>query len=912
MRLKTLVLCTTSLGVMAFAAAPALAQDAPPATPQSTTPAAADAPQTDAADEGTDIVITGLRNSLASAQGLKRRAPQIVDAIVAEDIGKLPDLNTAQTAARIPGVQVYRQGGEAQNVLVRGLPFFTTTYNGREIFTAETRVVALQDFPSSNIAALEVYKSATADLVSPGLAGIVNVRSRKPFDFQNGQFSGSVWGVYTRQGRTTKPNFNVLATKRWAVGEGEFGILVQAAYQDMRYLDAEVSNTDFVADPVVNGQRIRLPDIQRLFYRSGNRGRPAGNVQLQWRLNPTIEFYAEGLYQGFRNEIDDRLLESPLYGGASYTNLQFRSGTNLVRSGTVTNPGGNLFSFQGGTKNQTDTFQFAGGTHITSGDFKLTIDVARTLSTFRGDTESVDRIFNGPRTVTFDLDQPQFTITGPNFTTPAGQNFQGLYEENQRSAGRDWQARADAQYDFQNSVLRNIQVGARFESRNARRNFENRYAFLLGSNIPATALPLTFDVFRGVDFQPTNSFTTPTYDSIQSNIVALRQFVATQCAAGGAVAAPPPLGRDCQSYLYTNGGPVTATPIYFAKERRFEGYGQLAFGFGDTVNGLIGLRVQNARLNLPNARVGAGTVNISRENTDWLPSASLTFHATPQIQFRLAASKTVTRPEFSQLGPVVFNAPPGGNLVGTQNSAYTANGGNPFLQPFTSWNYDASLEYYFSRAGFVSAAYFHRTLDKFIQNTTATFIDPTLGVIRVSGPINTGKGHIDGIEVQGQTFFDASWLPRWAKAFGIQANVTYIDAKVQDNNGAGGLSYYPITDQLNGVSKWNYNITGLFESGPVSARLSYNGRSSFAATRQFRGDDLYTETARPADRLDLSAQFRLMDAATIFFDWTNITRTPFRQDLSSARAGAPRADFVRYLRYDESTVSVGLRFKLGK
>ena len=73
------------------------------------------------------------------------------------------------------------------------------------------------------------------------------------------------------------------------------------------------------------------------------------------------KFYGEFLWQGFRNEIDDRLLEEPLYGGQSYQNLVFRPGTNLVSSGTVVNPGGNLFSFQGGTFNRTDTFQYAGG-----------------------------------------------------------------------------------------------------------------------------------------------------------------------------------------------------------------------------------------------------------------------------------------------------------------------------------------------------------------------------------------------------------------------------------------------------------------------------------------------------------------------------------------------------------------------
>ncbi len=178
MRLKSIILCSTSMLILA-GSAPALAQSTAPAPPA--------APAAQADDSASDsIVVTGIRASLASAQRLKQVAPQVVDAIVAEDIGKLPDLNTAQTAARIPGVQVYRQGGEAQNVLVRGLPFFTTTYNGREIFTAETRVVALQDFPSSNIAALEVFKTSTADLVSPGIAGIVNVRSRKPLDFSEG------------------------------------------------------------------------------------------------------------------------------------------------------------------------------------------------------------------------------------------------------------------------------------------------------------------------------------------------------------------------------------------------------------------------------------------------------------------------------------------------------------------------------------------------------------------------------------------------------------------------------------------------------------------------------------------------------------------------------------------------------
>ena len=135
---------------------------------------------------------------------------QVVDAIVAEDIGKLPDITVSDTAARIPGVQVERSRGEAGRVLLRGFDntYYTTTYNSREIFTAETRSVALQDFPSGAIAAIEAFKTSTANLVEPALPGLVNVRSRRPFDFKGLEIDGSAWALYPRQSRDLTPNGN--------------------------------------------------------------------------------------------------------------------------------------------------------------------------------------------------------------------------------------------------------------------------------------------------------------------------------------------------------------------------------------------------------------------------------------------------------------------------------------------------------------------------------------------------------------------------------------------------------------------------------------------------------------------------------------------------------------------------------
>ena len=233
-----------------------------------------------------------------------------------------------------------RGGGEANNVYVRGFDrdYYETTYNGREIFTAETRTVALQDFPSANIAALEVFKTSTADLIEPGIAGLINVRGRRPFDFPGFEFSGTVYALHTREAGKWTPNGNLLLSDRWHVGDGEMGALVNFSYTDLHYLDFEISDTDFIADPTVqpSGQHIRLPDIQRLFYGTADRKRPSVNASWQWRPSPGNEIYVDALWQGFRDKISDRLLEAFLFRG---TGLQQPDVSRRHKSGVERNRG---------------------------------------------------------------------------------------------------------------------------------------------------------------------------------------------------------------------------------------------------------------------------------------------------------------------------------------------------------------------------------------------------------------------------------------------------------------------------------------------------------------------------------------------------------------------------------------------
>src|SRR3954469_17771481 len=396
-RVGSVIWSTTALTALFAAASPAMAQEQP-ASPPNPGATAQQNPATASqnADASTSpggenaIVVTGQRRALQSARNVKRNSPQIIDAIVAQDIGKLPDIAVSDTAARIPGIQVTRERGEADRVLLRGLDrnFYTTTYNSREIFTAETRSVALQDFPSGAIAALEAFKTSTANLIEPGIAGLVNVRSRRPFDFKGFEVNGSVWMMHPRQSRDWTPNGNIMITDRWNVGDGEMGALLNFSYTKLHYLDSIISNAYFVAPGPDGG---RLPDWPFIEYNEATRTRPSLNGAIQWRPTPDLEFYVEGLWQGFRHDIQDRHFEQPIWGGASYTNLVMRptDAGNLIESGTVFNPRRGE-GWQGGTYNKTNTYQFAAGGRYDAGPLRITADVARTSSKFTGHTESVD------------------------------------------------------------------------------------------------------------------------------------------------------------------------------------------------------------------------------------------------------------------------------------------------------------------------------------------------------------------------------------------------------------------------------------------------------------------------------------------------------------------------------------------
>jgi len=199
---------------------------------QSPSPTATDA--VDPAAAGEEIVVTGIRGSQIRAINVKRSAASVVDAISAEDIGKLPDVTISDSLQRIPGVQIRREAGEGAGINIRGLPQVTTLINGEQYLGANS-ITNVQpnfnDIPSQLFSGADVIKSTTADLLNAGITGTVNLRTRRPFDLKDGvTVAATVQGDYGDKVKRWNPNVNGLLG--WH-GDG-LGIVLGAAYADVK------------------------------------------------------------------------------------------------------------------------------------------------------------------------------------------------------------------------------------------------------------------------------------------------------------------------------------------------------------------------------------------------------------------------------------------------------------------------------------------------------------------------------------------------------------------------------------------------------------------------------------------------------------------------------------------------------
>jgi TonB-dependent receptor len=186
-----------------------------------------------------EVVVTGIRKSLESAQAIKQDADQVVDSVTAQDIGALPDRSVSEALQRIPGVTLARTNNnrdparlasEGGSVFIRGLSWVRSETNGRDIFSANNgRDLSFEDVSADLLAGVDVYKNPSAELIEGGIGGIVNLRTRLPFDTSQRllAFSGDYnYADLTKKGFTSG---NALFSDQWNVGDGRFGALLSAS-----------------------------------------------------------------------------------------------------------------------------------------------------------------------------------------------------------------------------------------------------------------------------------------------------------------------------------------------------------------------------------------------------------------------------------------------------------------------------------------------------------------------------------------------------------------------------------------------------------------------------------------------------------------------------------------------------------
>ncbi|HWF97621.1 MAG TPA: TonB-dependent receptor [Steroidobacteraceae bacterium] len=899
MQLRNALACVAASLIVSTGAELCYAQAASPSTDQ--------ANQTAQTQQLQEVVVTGVRRSIGSALELKKVAQQVEDSIVAEDIGKLPDNNVIEALQHVTGVQISRNAAEANQLLIRGLPDIETLLNGREIFTSTGRFVSLQDIPAELLSRVDVVKSPTAADIAGGIAGVVDVRLHRPFDFQGFEAAGTAMATHSSLSGKTDPRASLLLSDRWDTSAGEFGVLADVSYSKDRYkeeiLDNYISSQPIGPVPGSTGPggTAYLPLTEGAQSILGNRQRTSVDLSTQWRPNSRTELYAEGFYTGYRNDnYDDFFVGLPWICANPATATVF-PGTDEVK--TVTAGCYDLTSNQSFVP-KTDTYQAAIGGTWTGERVKFTTEVDYTNSHFSQDGYILDsEYYPPPNGYSADFDYngtgtPYMNVTGVSLTDPTNFHIRQLYDQwtSQKGNEADW--RGDLAFRVDRGWISSIDTGARFADRFAYNRADNQGG-LDCRGVPDPASPtfaaLTAAIASPACFTPLSALPGTGYH-VTSGSQFDGQFGISQW-----LDADPNWLIDNIAYLRKlfdqspTGAPPPADPTQSFDDREisYSLYGKLNFAATPgslPLIGNFGLRLIETQATMKGNSLIVSTPNqvnytfnylfakTDKNDLELLPSLNARLQLNDDLFLRFAASQTVTRPQFAQLDPGLSLSASTATLLGSGSS------GNPNLSPEKSDNVDLSLEDYFGRQNALTGALFYRRVKGYIQSAVAP--ESIAGITyQVTLPTNAPAGAIKGAEVAYTQFFTD--LPGIWSGLGLQANGTYVSGPFQN------------------ISKWSYNLIGIYEKGPVEMRVAYNWRSGFDVGPAPGGGQQPGEIYSKAQPwLDLSFGYHVLGGLTVTFDAKNMLNS-YYQDYF----GSPY-DYPRDTRRFDQTYAIGFRYRL--
>lgn len=874
------------------------------------------------ADETQEILVTGIKKSLTDSISTKRENSSIVEAVSAEDIGKLPDFSIAESLARLPGLAAQRANGRARGISLRGLgPDFTQTLlNGRQqVTTNDNRSAEFDAYPGELINNALVYKTPNAALIGQGIAGVIDLNTVRPLDFDDRAISLTGRAIVNEKGAlnagTPGKGYDVSATYIDQFWDDTVGVAI--GYSRLSQPNqVERFNSWGYTDglPGANG-RLAIGGVKP-FVQSTELQRDGAFASLEWRPNDSFKSRIDGYYTNFNELRTLRGIEFPLgfaccapgttfFGPLTLTNIVTDS--NFVTSGTFNNVEGVVRN--DAEERSADLFSFGWNNEWKASDrLTFTFDAAYSwVDRLDGNLETYTGTGSGPGvgaadnlSFVTDTRGTRFTANVLDYSNPAliritsplgwgGDRFNengvqvaqggqtGFY--NRPEIYEDlMQFKAAANYELGDTGITGMQIGVDFTDRSKKKTANEFFIDLAGFQTSA-AIP------AGLLLAPTSL----EYLGLGS-MVSYDPF---------ALIADPIViqTRNINADVLTKSWKVNEQILTaFAK---FEVKGSLG---AIPVSGNIGLQVvqtdqesrgARAQGSAPNVRVGF--VEEGTKYTKFYPSMNWTLEINENQLLRFGAARVNMRPRMDDLrasqqvnyndtwnGGVNSNGNPADDTANVERGQtyYSASGGNPFLKPWIVDQFDVSFEHYFADDAYFAVALYYKHFENYIFSGGAYVADftgfpadsgdpiPDTRLGLVNTPTNQQGGYVRGVEASLSLPFRV--LTPSLDGFGFVGNVAYNGSKVAP----GGFEI-----PLPGFSPRTASMTLYYEKNGFRARVSDRYRAAFLGEVQGFGLGADFRTVAPEHVFDAQVGYDFQKGALkglgVVAEVQNLTDEPF-------------------------------------
>ena len=849
------------------------------------------------------ITVTGILAAQEGALSTKRDSNGFVDAINAEDVGKLPDMNVAEALQRVTGVAIQRSRGEGDFISIRGLgpSFVRGEIDGRTLVSStETSYADLNGgggtstgretnfdlLPAEIISSIEVTKSTSADQVEGGIGGVVNIKTQRPLALGN-TTAASFDETYRDFNGKYSPRASALVS--WVNADKTFGALGSVAYSERQIREDSTStytwipkgfaNNAFTYDTNGDGKSDGSLTTPWVFFpESVNETRKRATAQgsLEWKFADDSHLVVDALYSRRDLNSTDHYGLLALCCGAAVQSPGIPA--NADGSLTLEHPvlvGSTLVGFDGVSPNSlfyTDTYHAvetlytlgANYNKMLGDSWELNTDLAYSRSRAEnvGTGVGMQAQTSMPYTY-FQANQQQVSL-GPlpaGYRDPA--NFDAYSIGNGQITNNDHESSvaASLKRNLSAGFISAVEFGARYSDR-----FMDRleYDDSIGGSGPGGMIfnlsglgPSAFehgpsDYMGGqvANAFPLGSFLYPNYDQYLSYLKSKNPAASLNSAFNSTTSfavKEKTTAAFAQADIDTELGGI---PIEGDAGIRLVKTDTSATAFfrpftiiftpvsgGGTVGGVV--------YTSPN--ITPNTIGHSYNNV--LPMTNLRAEFTEDLLLRFSAGRSVSRPTFAAMNPVLSSVNPT-NLLATA--------GNPNLKAYLSDNYDLGLEWYFNKGSALYAAVFHKDIHDFIGPSTTT--NTTFFGVEWKGltqPQNQGDASIDGVEVGAQQIFECG--------LGYVLNATLINSSAAFTSGVNNGKTIP----FEGVSKKTYNATVFYEKNGLSARLAWSHRGDYVTiSSDVLGGTMYVA---PYSQLDASASYEIDKNWSIFANGINLT-----------------------------------------